>query len=89
MTVPNTEAGLSAFARRGGESERQPGARKAIQLAFVELRLWVNGGKTPSEYIFSELPQVADIAKSAFHHLASLLVSQITAFWVRAIPAEL
>jgi len=24
--------------------------------------LWVTGGKTPSRYIFSELPQVADIA---------------------------
>ena len=51
--------------------------------------LWVTGGKTPSEYIFSELPQVADIAKSAFHRVASLLVSQTTAFWVRAIPGEL
>jgi len=47
---------------------------------------WVTGGKTPSEYIFSELPQVADIARSAFHDLASLLVSQVTAFRVRAIP---
>ena len=46
----------------------------------------VTGGKTPSEYIFSELPQVADIAKSPFHHVASPLVSQITAFWVQAIP---
>src|SRR6516225_11711322 len=34
-------------------------------------QLWVTGGKTPSEYIFSELPQVADIARSAFHDLAS------------------
>ena len=32
---------------------------------------WVTGGKTPSEYIFSELPQVADIVSSAFHHLAT------------------
>ena len=52
--------------------------------------LWVTGGKTPSEYIFSELTQVADIARSAFFHdLASPLVSQITAFWVQAIPGEL
>jgi hypothetical protein len=35
----------------------------------------VTGGKTPSEYIFSELPQVADIAGSAFRHVASPLVS--------------
>ena len=32
---------------------------------------WVTGGKTPSEYMFSELPQVADIARSVFHHLAN------------------
>src|SRR6516164_9321426 len=48
-------------------------------------RLWVTGGKTPSEYNCSELPQVADIARSAFfHHLASPHVSQITEFWVQA-----
>ena len=46
----------------------------------------VKGGKTPGEYIFSELPQVADIARSAFHDVASPLVSKITAFWVQAIP---
>jgi len=45
---------------------------------------WVTNGKTPSEYIFSELPQVADIARSAFSLLARPLVLQITAFWVRA-----
>src|SRR6516165_785777 len=27
-------------------------------------QLWVTCGKTPSEYIFSELPQVADIVRS-------------------------
>jgi hypothetical protein len=51
--------------------------------------LWVTGGKTPSEYIFSELPQVADIARRAFHDLVSPLVSQIMAFWVQAIPGDL
>ena len=51
--------------------------------------LSLTGGKTRSEYIFSEFPQVADIARSGFHHVASLLVSQITAFWVQAIPVEL
>ena len=35
------------------------------------------------------LPQVADIARSVFHDLASPLVLQITAFWVQAIPGEL
>lgn len=44
------------------------------------------GGKTPSEFMFSELPQVADIVRSAFHHLANPLVLQITVFWVPAIP---
>ena len=48
--------------------------------------LWVTGGKTPSEYMFSELPQVADIVRSAFDHLENPLVLRITAFWVRAIP---
>ena len=28
--------------------------------------VWVTGGKTPSEYIVSELPQVADIAGARF-----------------------
>ena len=42
------------------------------------------GGKTPSEYMFSELPQVADIVRSAFHHLANPFVLRITAFWARA-----
>ena len=27
-------------------------------------RLWVTGGKTRSEYMFSELPQIADIVRS-------------------------
>jgi hypothetical protein len=36
--------------------------------------------------MFSELPQVADIVRSAFHHLANPFVLRITAFWVRAIP---
>ena len=42
--------------------------------------LWVKGGKTPSEYMFSESPQITDIVRSAFHHSAHLLVLQITAF---------
>src|SRR6516162_11790178 len=46
---------------------------------------WVTNGKTPSEHIFSKLPQVADIARSASSPLARPLVLQITAFWVRAI----
>jgi hypothetical protein len=50
---------------------------------------WVTSGKTPSEYMFSELPQVADIVRSAFDHLANPLVLQITAFWARAFQAEL
>jgi hypothetical protein len=50
------------------------------------LPLRVTGGKTPSEYMFSELPQLADIVRSAFDHLENPLVLRITAFWVRAIP---
>src|SRR5262245_43777202 len=50
--------------------------------------VWVRNGKTPSEYIFSELPQVADIARSAFSLLARPLVLQITAFWVRATSRQ-
>ena len=42
--------------------------------------LWVTGGKTPSEYMFSELPLLADIVRSAFGHLENPLVSRITAF---------
>jgi hypothetical protein len=38
------------------------------------------GGKTPSEYMFSESPHIADIVRSAFHHSANPLVLQITAF---------
>jgi hypothetical protein len=40
----------------------------------------VTGGKTPSECMFSESPQIADMVGSAFHHSANPLVLQITAF---------
>jgi hypothetical protein len=43
--------------------------------------LRVTGGKTPSEDMFPELPQGADIVGSPFHHLASPFVLQITGFW--------
>jgi len=36
--------------------------------------------------MFSELLQVADIARGAFDHLANPLVLRITAFGVRIIP---
>jgi hypothetical protein len=74
---------LSSLATK--QVARLIGARRLMP----QRRLRINGGKTPSEYIFSELPQVADIAGSAFHDLASPLVSQITAFWIQAIPGEL
>ena len=35
-------------------------------MATQESPVKVTGGKTPSEYMFSELPQVADIARRAF-----------------------
>jgi len=50
---------------------------------------WVTGGKTPSEYMFSELAQVADIARARFTMWRAPSYSQIAAFWVRAIPGEL
>ena len=31
--------------------------------------VWVTGGKAQSEYMCSELPQLADIDRSAFHQL--------------------
>src|SRR6516162_1602387 len=55
-------------------------------LSEAPCRLGVTSGKTPSEYRFSELPQVADILRSPFGHLANPLVLQITAFGARAIP---
>ena len=73
------------------------GARRDDPLVFLDIAdcvidqgpvkclLWVTGGKTPSEYMFSELPQLADIVRSAFDHLENPLVLRITAFWVRAI----
>jgi hypothetical protein len=36
--------------------------------------------------MFSELPQLADVVRSAFDHLENPLVLRIKAFWVRAIP---
>jgi hypothetical protein len=46
----------------------------------------VMGCKTPSEYMSSELLQIADIVRSVFHYSASPLVLRITAFGVRANP---
>jgi hypothetical protein len=39
--------------------------------------------------MFSELPQVADIVRSAFHHLANPLALRITAFGSEQFQAEL
>ena len=60
--------------------DRGPPLAAIVAVNVAECPFWVTGGKTPREYIFSELPHVADIAGSAFHDLASPLVSQITAF---------
>jgi hypothetical protein len=49
----------------------------------------VTGGKTPSGDIFSALPQVPDIDRSAFHLWRRPLVLQITAFGPERLPAEL
>ena len=44
----------------------------------VNDRNGVKGGKTPREYMLSELPQAADIGRSAFHHSANPLALRIT-----------
>ena len=68
-----------------GSWESRVPSRAAVGPAFRERPLWVTGGKTPSEYIFSELPQVADIVRSAFHHLATHWYCG-SLFWVQANP---
>jgi hypothetical protein len=35
------------------------------------IRERVKGGKTPPEYMFSALPQIADIARSEYHNSAN------------------
>ena|SRR5215510_10871240 len=35
----------------------------------IKVGYGVTGGKTPDEYMYSALPQVADIARSAFHRI--------------------
>ena len=49
-------------------------SRETKLAASNEWLLRVTGDKTLSEPIFSELPRIADIVRSAFHHLASPLV---------------
>jgi hypothetical protein len=53
---------------------------RSYRLVDLGFPLWVTGGKTPSECMFSESPQIADMVRSAFHHSANPLVLQITAF---------
>jgi len=67
------KAGKDAFSVGG----RWVRLSAAVRIECLE---GVTGGKAPSEYMFSELPQVADIVRSAFHHLANPLVLRITAF---------
>ena len=52
-------------------NDRGPPLAAIVAVNVAECPFWVTGGKTPREYIFSELPQVADIARSAFHDLAN------------------
>ena len=44
-------------------AEAPPNLQGRVLVAFAECLKWVTGGKTPSEYMFSELPQLADIAQ--------------------------
>jgi hypothetical protein len=53
---------------------------RAARRARDRCPLGVTDGKTPSKYMFSESPQIADIVRRAFHHSANPLVLQITAF---------
>ena len=57
-----------AVALRG--SRAVVGAEGWNGLLATHLTLWVTDGKTLSEDMFSELPQVADIVGSAFDHLS-------------------
>src|ERR1700756_3138254 len=47
------------------------------------------GCKTPSDYMLSELAQVADIVTSVFHYSASPLLLRITAFGSEQFHGEL
>jgi hypothetical protein len=40
-------------------------ARRLSKVGQDELRLWVKDGKTLSEHMFSELPQIADISRGS------------------------
>jgi hypothetical protein len=57
-------------------------AGAVIDWRSVECLLWVTDGKTPSEYIFSELLQVADIARSASSRFGEPPRIADHAFWV-------
>ena len=50
-------------------SMRHPARRKPCEAPSPGLPPWVTGGKPESEYMCSALPQVADIARSAFHRI--------------------
>ena len=78
VSVGVCSASVRAFLLDVGIAVQQ-GFAAALNRSFLRPS-WVTCGKPSSGYIFSGLPQVADIFRSAFHHLG--LVLQITAFWV-------
>ena len=82
MTKAHLRADLS---RRGRARRSASAAGEPEGNGWTVSTLAVTGGKTRSEYIFSELPQVADIVRSAFHHSANRSYCG-SRFWVRAIP---
>src|SRR6516165_2380669 len=64
-----------------------------VALLRAESRLGVTGGKTRSEYMFSALPQIADIARSVFHNSANQPNCRSRVPWTmrsgsRAIPCS-
>jgi hypothetical protein len=66
---------------RTRQCERQPlGGPKSL--------VWVKGGKTLSEYMFSGLLLIADVVRSAFHYFVEPTRTADHAFWVRAIPCS-
>ena len=89
---------VTAVYRRTGRRRRRPWTwdehlppSSAVRNSNMEGQLWVTGGKTRSEYMFSVLPQIADIARSEFSQFSQPTVLPITrsadhAFWARAIP---
>jgi hypothetical protein len=87
-SAARTDSVVIRFFCRGCSMRMLSRARDANPVPAPNVGCGSRGGKTPSEYMFSESPHIADIVRSAFHHSANPLVLQITAFRVRAVPCS-